>query len=509
LLRYLIIWYHRVMASSQTSAVASDRIPRQVWIISGVAMLGAVMSILDTTIVNVALATLGKDLHSSLTQIQWVITAYMLSLAAVIPVTGWASRRFGAKRIFIISLVLFTFGSLLCGLATSDTELILFRVLQGMGGGMIMPLAQIIMADAAGPKRMGRVMGLVAVPMMLAPTLGPLLGGTIIQALNWHWIFYVNLLVGAVAVPLAIRVLPGKSGENTDTLDFTGLALMSTGLVAVTYGLAEAGTYHSFTDAHVLAPVLAGLVLIAAFAFHALRVKHPLLDLRLYRRAHFAAASIVMFALGAAIFGAMILMPLYWQELRGYSVLQTGLLTGPQGLGMAITMPLAARLTERYGGGPVALVGVLATAVMTIPFALIGAHTSVAFLCVTMVLRGAGMGASFMPAMTAAFAALDRSEVSHATPQLNVLNRIGGSIGTTILAVVLANAERHAHSPAAAAGAFGTAFWWSVGLAALAIIPCVVLMRAESNARRAARAAHLEDPDRVAIDSGAIAEVLA
>ncbi len=496
-------------SSAEPSAADSNRIPRRVWIISGVAMLGAVMSILDTTIVNVALDTLGKDLHSSLTHIQWVITGYMLSLAAVIPVTGWASRRFGAKRVFIISLVLFTLGSLLCGLATSDTELILFRVLQGCGGGMIMPLAQIIMADAAGPKRMGRVMGLVAVPMMLAPTLGPLLGGTIIQALSWHWIFYVNLVVGAVAVPLAIKILPGKTGQNTDTLDFTGLALMSSGLVAVTYGLAEAGTYHSFTSPHVLIPVVAGLALLAGFVFHALRIEHPLLDLRLYRRWHFSAASIVMFALGAAVFGAMILMPLYWQELRGFSVLKTGLLTGPQGVGMAVTMPFASKLTERYGGGPVALVGVLATALTTIPFALIGAHTPVAELCGTMVLRGAAMGASFMPAMTAAFAALERSEISHATPQLNVLNRIGGSLGTTILAVVLADAERHAHTPAAAAQAFGTAFWWSVGLAALAIIPCVVLMRAESNARNAANVAGATDPDRVAIDTGAVAEALA
>jgi EmrB/QacA subfamily drug resistance transporter len=496
-------------SSSESPAVDPDRIPRHVWIISGVAMLGAVMSILDTTIVNVALDTLGKDLHSSLSHIQWVITGYMLSLAAVIPVTGWASRRFGAKRVFIISLVLFTVGSLLCGLATTDTELILFRVLQGCGGGMIMPLAQIIMADAAGPKRMGRVMGLVAVPMMLAPTLGPLLGGTIIQVLSWHWIFYVNIIVGAIAVPLAIKILPGKTGENTDPLDFTGLALMSIGLVAVTYGLAEAGTYHSFTNTHVWGPVLVGVILVSVFAFHALRIKHPLLDLRLYRNWHFTAASIVMFALGAAVFGAMILMPLYWQELRGYSVLDTGLLTGPQGLGMAVGMPLASKLTERYGGGPVALGGVLATALMTIPFALIGAHTSVVELCVTMVLRGGAMGLSFMPAMTAAFAALDRSEVSHATPQLNVLNRIGGSLGTTILAVVLANGERHAHTPAAAASAFGTAFWWSVGLAALAIIPCVVLMRAESNARRDAKIAGLMDPDTVAVDTGAIAEVLA
>ncbi|HEY1778608.1 MAG TPA: DHA2 family efflux MFS transporter permease subunit [Solirubrobacteraceae bacterium] len=491
------------------SAAELDRIPRQVWIISGVAMLGAVMSILDTTIVNVALATLGKDLHSSLANIQWVITGYLLSLAAVIPVTGWASRRYGAKRVFLVSLGLFTLGSLLCGLATSDTELIAFRVLQGAGGGMIMPLAQIIMADAAGPKRMGRVMGLVAVPMMLAPTLGPLLGGVLIQTLDWHWIFFVNLVVGAFAIPLAVRLLPDKRGEKSDTLDIQGLALMSIGLVGVTYGLAEAGIYNSFGNPHVWGPIVVGIILISAFAVHALRVKHPLLDLRLYRRWHFSAASIVMFALGAAVFGAMILMPLYWQNLRGYDVIDTGLLTGPQGLGMAFAMPLSSKLTERYGGGPVALVGVLITVVMTVPFGLIGAHTSVAALCVVMVLRGAGMGASFMPAMTAAFAALERSEVSHATPQLNVLNRIGGSIGTTVLAVVLADALRHAHSPAAAAHAYGTAFWWSVAMAAAAIVPCVVLMRAESNARKAAKAAGAPDPDRAAIDSGVVAEALA
>ena len=493
------------------AAANTDRIPRHVWIISGVAMLGAVMSILDTTIVNVALATLGKDLHSSLANIQWVVTAYMLALAAVIPVTGWASRRFGAKPLFLISLTLFTIGSLLCGLATSDTELIFFRVLQGIGGGMIMPLAQIIMADVAGPKRMGRVMALVAVPMMLAPTLGPLIGGALIQSLSWHWIFFVNIVVGAFAIPLSYRLLPSPrlTADRSETLDFIGLILMSTGLVGITYGLAEAGTYATFNNPHVWVPVLAGVVLVAGFVFRALRIDHPLLDLRLYRRWHFSAASIVMFALGAAVFGAMILMPLYWQELRGYNVIDTGLLTGPQGLGMAITMPLAARMTDRYGGGPVALVGVVATALLTIPFGLIGAHTSVVWLSIAMFLRGAGMGSSFMPAMTAAFAALSRSEVSHATPQLNVLNRVGGSVGTTILAVVLANAERGAHSASAAASAYGTAFWWSAALAALAVIPCIVLMRAESNARRDAARAGAQDPDRTVIESGAVAEALA
>ena len=256
-------------------------------------------------------------------------------------------------------------------------------------------------------------------------------------------------------------------------------------------------------------PIIIGVVLVIAFAFHALRVAHPLFDLRLYKRWHFSAASIVMFTLGAAIFGAMILMPLYWQNLRGYDVIHTGLLSAPQGIGMAIMMPLASRLTQRYGGGPVALGGVLITAVTTIPFALITAHTSVMFLCVAMVFRGVGMGASFMPAMTAAFAVLDRSEVSHATPQLNVINRVGGSIGTTVLAVVLERSLVHAHTATQQAHSYGIAFWWSVGLAAVAVFPCMVLMRAESNARKAARAAGIINPDETALDSGAVAEALA
>ena len=191
------------------SAMSADnRIDKYVWRISAVVIVGSIMSILDTTIVNVALDTLGRELHSTIANIQWVATGYMLSLAAVIPVTGWAARRFGAKRVYLTSLVLFVAGSALCGVATSSTELIVFRVLQGIGGGMILPIGQLMMAEAAGPKRMGRVMSIVAVPAMLAPILGPTLGGLILDNTTWRWIFYVNLPIGIIAVIAALRVLP-------------------------------------------------------------------------------------------------------------------------------------------------------------------------------------------------------------------------------------------------------------------------------------------------------------
>ena len=167
------------------SATSSDRIDAYVWRISAVVIVGSIMSILDTTIVNVALRTLGHDLHSTISDIQWVVTGYMLALAAVIPVTGWAARRFGAKQVYLVSLVLFTLGSALCGLATSTTQLIVFRVIQGLGGGMILPIGQLMMAEAAGPKRMGRVMSIVAVPAMLAPIFGPTIGGLILDNMSW------------------------------------------------------------------------------------------------------------------------------------------------------------------------------------------------------------------------------------------------------------------------------------------------------------------------------------
>jgi EmrB/QacA subfamily drug resistance transporter len=470
---------------------APDRIDARVWRISAVVIVGSIMSILDTTIVNVALETLRRDLHSTIAQIQWVVTGYMLALAAVIPITGWAARRFGAKRVYVLSLILFVAGSALCGVAGSTTELIVFRAVQGVGGGMILPIGQLMMADAAGPKRMGRVMSIVAVPAMLAPILGPTLGGLIVDNASWRWIFFVNLPIGLIAVIAALRILPSGERGRTAPLDVRGLALMAAGLPLLTYGLAEIGTTGQFTSAKVVFPCLGGLALIAAFAVHALRTEHPLLDLRLYRRATFASASLTMFWLGAALFGSMILLPLYWQGIRHESVLDTGLLTAPQGVGMALVMPLAGRLADRFGGGPVALFGVSVTSIASVPFALIGAHTSIVWLSAAMVVRGTGIGFAFMPAMAAAFASLQRSELAHATPQLNVLQRVGGSIGTAVLAVVLQRSLVGVHSLSGAADAYGTAFWWAAGLTALAIVPCIVLVRAE----RAARAARGEEAE--------------
>jgi EmrB/QacA subfamily drug resistance transporter len=456
---------------------ASLKIERHVWVISGVVILGMIMSILDTTIVNVALRTLGHELHSNIAQVQWVVTGYLLSLGAVIPVTGWASRRWGARRVYLVSLVLFTAGSAACGLSSSLTSLVVFRVLQGVGGGMIMPVAQLIMAQVAGPQRMGRVMGVVSMPAMLAPIFGPVVGGAILEHLHWSWIFFVNVPVGVVAFALAWRMLPHTDSGEAGKLDVLGLALLPTGAAAIVYGLSELGSGASLGSTVVLAPVIAGVLLSIAFTLHAVRIERPLLDVRLYANRVFSGASFTTFGLGAALFGAMILVPLYYQEVRGESVISTGLLNAPQGIGALVAMPIAGRLTDRFGGGRIALAGVSLLCLSTIPLAFVGAHTSIVGLSALLVVRGVSIGLSFMPAMTAAFASMRPDQLSDATPQINVLMRLGSAIGVAILAVVLERASGGASVHPA--HAFDTAYWWGLGIAVASLIPCLMLLRAE------------------------------
>lgn len=295
-----------------------------------VVVLGAIMTILDATIVNVAIPTLGQDLHTSILTIQWVSTIYLLAFASVIPLSGWAAGRFGAKSVWLASLGLFMLGSLLSGLSPSIGALLAFRLLQGLGAGMIMPLGQSILAQVAGPKRMGRVMSIIGVPMLLVPIFGPLIGGSLISAASWRWIFFVNLPVGVVAIVLAIRLLPAAPPRSGPRLDAAGAVLLSGGLALFLYGLAQTSQHAQLATPSTLGPMGAGAVLVSLFVRHALRVPHPLLDVRLFRQRGFASGAAVNLVVGVALFGVALLLPLYFEIVRGRSPLDTGLLSPPR-----------------------------------------------------------------------------------------------------------------------------------------------------------------------------------
>ena len=452
-----------------------------------VVILGAIMSVLDTTIVNVALDTLSRELDAPLEDVQWVATGYLLALATVIPITGWLATAYGARRVYLLALVAFTAGSALCAAAWNVESLVAFRVLQGVGGGMTLPIGQMMLARAAGPQNMGRVMSIIGVPIVLAPVLGPVLGGWLLDSFGWQWIFLINVPLGVVAVALGLRRLPRSEPARVEAgpLDVVGLALLAFGLPLLVFGLAEFGTTGTIAATRVWLPLALGAVLIASFVRHALLVERPLLDVRLFGNSAFSAAALTTFCLGGALFGAMLIMPLYYQLVRGEDALTTGLLLAPQGVGAALAMALSGRLTDRVGGGPVALAGIAITAISTVPFAFVGADDSYLMLSAFLVLRGFGIGTAIMPAMSAAYAVLDPAEITNATPQLTVLQRVGGSVGTAILSVVLANELDGARTPAAAAAGFAATYWWALVVTLVAAAPALMLVRVEHRARRA------------------------
>jgi len=476
-----------------------DALDRETWIVAGVVILGAVMSILDTTVVNVAIDHLAVAFRSSLTTIQWVITGYTLALAAVIPVTGWAADRFGTKRIYMGSLVLFTLGSILSGLSWSAGSLIFFRVLQGIGGGMIMPAVMTILTKKAGPNRMGRVMGVLGVPMLLAPILGPILGGWLVDDASWRWIFFINVPIGIVAFILALIVLEPDQPQPAHRLDWLGMLLLSPGLAVFIFGLAESSTY-GFGSLRSWGPTLVGAVLIAAWFVHSWRTPNPLIDLRTFAhtRAGAAAGTFLLFAI--SVFGTMLLVPLYYQAVRGASALQAGLLMAPGGVGAMILMPVAGKLTDRYGPTWLPATGLPFVAVGLIPFVFVNAHTSYVLLCCAQFVQGLGMGLAMMPNMTAAMQAVPAAAIARTSTAMNIIRQAGASIGTAILSVILASAiatnlsailGSHAsgsgsggiatlqHLPARAhaviagplANAFGSTFVWAFVLIVVAFIP--------------------------------------
>ncbi|HEY6759253.1 MAG TPA: DHA2 family efflux MFS transporter permease subunit [Baekduia sp.] len=466
--------------------------------VSLVVVLGTFMSILDTTIVNVAINTLSRDFNTDLATIQWVSTGYMLALATVIPLTGWAADRFGTKRLYMISIGLFLAGSALSGAAWSAESLIFFRILQGLGGGMIMPAGMTILSKAAGPQRIGRVMGIVGVPMLMGPIVGPILGGWLVDDVSWRWIFYVNIPIGAVALIAATRLLPRDEPAAHERLDVLGLLLLSPGLAAFVYGLAETSSSGGVSSAKALVPMVAGAILIATFIVHAARHAWPLIDVKLFKNRTMSAASATTFAFALAMFGAMFLIPLYYQVVRQESALDAGLLLAPQGLGAAIMMPIAGKLTDETGAGRIVLGGLALLFVGLLGWSQVDAHTSYWVLGGSQFLMGLGMGAAMMPAMSAAYQTLQRPQIARATTALNIIQRVGGSIGTAFLSVVLTHqlasrlpgagerglsaaqsvpADARALVAPRIAEAFGHTFWFAAGAVALAVIPALMLPR--------------------------------
>ncbi|MFI8517100.1 DHA2 family efflux MFS transporter permease subunit [Streptomyces sp. NPDC085481] len=431
-----------------------------------VVVIGSVMSVLDMTIVNVALRSLSEAFHAPLATIQWAATAYTLALATVIPSAAWAMGRIGAKRTYLTALALFTLGSLLAAFAWDAASLIAFRALQGLGGGLLMPVGMAMVMRAADPARMGRAMALLGLPILVGPVAGPTLGGWLLDTASWHWIFLVNLPVGAAALALAARLLrpdaPRAGGGAAPRLDVPGLLMLSPGLALLLYGLSLGGERGDFTAL--------GALLVAAFTRRALTAREPLLDLRLLRDRTFAfgVGTLALFTCG--YFGSMLLAPMYWQGVRGFSATTAGLLGAPVGLTVGVTMQIAARRIDTVSPRKLIPVGVTIAA---LGMALTGLHAGMEGvaawrLVVSAMVMGAGAGMVLMPAMTTASRALPKERMAAASTALSINSQVGASVGTALCSVVLGQAGA---DPAG----FRTAFSVAAVLLALAVVPALFL----------------------------------
>jgi EmrB/QacA subfamily drug resistance transporter len=448
--------------------------------IAAVVVLGTFLAQLDSTVVAVAIDTLHRAFDSPLSTVQWAMTGYLLALAAVIPLVGWSVRRFGTRRMWLLALTVFLGGSVLCGLAWSAGSLIAFRVLQGLGGGLIVPLAQVIIARAAGAARLGRLMGLIGMGVMLGPVLGPALGGLIISQVGWRGIFLINIPGCLIALVLSRQVLPDDGPGEPARLDVLGLCLLSPAIAGTIYGLSGVDGAGGVSAPRVLVPLVAGLILLVAFVVHAVRrPAEPIVDLRLLRIRSFGASSGAVFLFGACTVGASLLLPLYFQQARGSGALHTGLVLAPQGLAVAFAMLVAGRFTDRVGPRRVALTGLLLTSAGLAVFGTAGVATSAPLLSAALLVMGAGVGAALVPINAASLRGLPQSQIPRATTASRIFMQLGGAFGAAAAAVLLHHYTSGHHytsaEPDRLAGAFALTFRWGLVLTAL-IVPLVLLL---------------------------------
>jgi len=445
----------------------------QLWKISSVAVLGSFLAQMDATVVNVSLSSLALELHTTLSTIQWVTSGYLLALALTLPLSGWLVGRLGARAVYLWCFSAFTLTSALCGFAWSANSLICFRILQGMSGGLLAPMAQLLMVRAAG-ERMARVLGFAAMPILLAPLLGPVIAGALLHLASWRWLFWVNLPFGALALALAALFLPrDRQARRPSRLDLVGLGLLSPCLVLFLYGSERA------TDPLGLSALTLSALLFTVFIWWARRRKDKaIVDLRLFRDRMFSAAVIAQFLAQGVSFAGQMLVPVFLTRSRNLSPAEAGLLLAAQGLGMMVSFPLVGSLVERLGNRTVAVGGALAALVGTLPFIGLSGQGLAA---IALFVRGVGLSCIGIPSISAAYTSVKRDDLPMATTALNIVTRTGGPTLTTICTTFLAG-RLAAHPLAPVSNSYGATF---ALLCSFHLVLCAAALRLPQRVRKA------------------------
>ena len=406
------------------------------WQVLICAVVGTFMVMLDQTVVNIALPKITTVFGVGVHETQLVITSYMLALAVIMPATGYLSDTFGTKRLYLITMALFTGGSLLCGLAWNNTSLVAFRVIQGLGGGMMSPLGMTMLFQVVPPNRRNTIMGFFGLPLMLAPVLGPTLGGYLVEYVDWRVIFTLNVPVGIIGLFLGVTLLRESARVPGLKFDLRGFVLSAVGFSAMLLGLSDAAT-NGWTSVDVLSRFAVGIVALSAWVWVELTTDHPLLDLRLFKIPVFTLSAMISFVLTVGMFGGMLLLPLFLQNLRGLGAAETGLILIFQVLPMTILMPVVGRLVDKVGARTMILIGLPLLALTTWQMGALDTTTSDTTIKLWLLARGASMGLVMMPSMTAGLNAVSLPQMSRASAITNVMRQIFGSFGTAMVVTIL------------------------------------------------------------------------
>ena len=431
------------------------------------------MSIMDTTIVNVALPAIGDQFHVDAASIGVVNVGYLVSLAVFVPLSGWLGDRFGTRRVFLTALAVFTLASLLCGTATDLQQLSLYRILQGAGGGMLNPVGMTMLLRAFPQEERMRANRVLMVPTAVAPALGPVLGGWLVDTASWHWVFIVNVPIGIVAMTFGLLFLPDFRSERAGRFDAAGFLLAAVGFGAATYALAE-GADKGWGTAGILLPAVVGIAAVAALVVVELRIDDPMLDLRLFKDRLFRATNLVSLVSGAAFLGTLFTFPLFYQDAVGATAFRTGLNTFPEALGVMLASQIVSRLYPRIGPRRLMAAGAVGVAVAVGLLSLLTPATSVWAARGLMFATGFSMAHIFMPTQTAAFATVSSAATGRASTLFNVQSRLGPALGVALLSTVLSAVgtvtTAPAGTPSANLAAYHTAFLVAAGLALVAAV---------------------------------------
>jgi len=406
------------------------------YLVASTFVFGLFMDILDTTIVNVALPKLAEEFQADTTSLQWVVTGYVLSLAIWIPASGWIGDRFGTKKTFLFATAVFTLGSALCGRAWSIESLVFFRILQGVGGGMLTPVGTAMLFRAFTPAERARASAILSIPTMLAPMLGPLFGGFLVDAVSWRWIFYVNVPFGVASFAFSWLVLREHREPGAGKFDPLGFVLSGCGVAGVLFALSQ-GPEYGWTSPLVLVPGVGGAICLAVLVLVETRTRFPMLDLRLYRSRLFRTANLTGFTFMGTQFGMLFILPLFLQQLRGLSAFESGLTTFPQPVGQILMVQFTSRLYYRLGARLNLLIGTGGILAMTAMFLLVGLDTNLWWVRLIMFLRGCFIAFNMVSMQTALFSDVPREKTGRASSLWSTSRQIAVAVGVSVAATVL------------------------------------------------------------------------